>query len=289
MDVGLHALGVGTGAERTVIDAVAAAAERAGFATLWAGERVVMVDESASRYPYSDDGVSPVSADSDWLDPFITLSFAGAATTRIGLATGVLVLPEHNPVAIAKRAASLDKLCAGRLALGVGIGWVREEFDALGVPFARRAERTADYVSALRALWRYDVASHDGEFVQFHDVRVNPKPRNRTLPIVLGGNSQAALEQAARWADGWYGFNLADVEEAAEAASTLRRLTRAAGREPGDLRLCAALREPMPGDARRLADAGFDEMVLVSSPPYDPIAAEAWVGELARQWIGSAH
>ncbi|CAJ1584441.1 TIGR03619 family F420-dependent LLM class oxidoreductase [[Mycobacterium] wendilense] len=289
MDVGLHALGVGSGAERTVIDAVAAAAERAGFSTLWSGERVVMVDEFASRYPYSDDGVGPVPVDTDWLDPFITLSFAAAATTRIGLATGVLVLPEHNPVAIAKRAASLDKLCAGRLALGVGFGWVREEFDAIGVPFARRAARTAEYVAAMRELWRSDVASFDGEFVQFHDVRVNPKPRNRTLPIVLGGNSESALEQAAQWADGWYGFALADVEEAAAAASALRARLRAAGREPGDLRLCASLRAPMPGDARRLADAGFDEMVLVASPPFDPIAAEAWVGELAGQWIGPRH
>src|SRR6478609_12008724 len=140
MRLGLHALGIGAGAERVVIDAVAGAAERAGFATLWVGEHVVMVDESASRYPYSDDGRIAVPAEADWLDPLIALSFAAAATTTIRIATGVLLLPEHNPVLLAKQAASLDKLCGGRLTLGVGIGWSKEEFDALGVPFARRGK-----------------------------------------------------------------------------------------------------------------------------------------------------
>ena len=285
VDVGLHALGIGTGAERTVIDAVAAAAERAGFATLWAGEHVVMVDEAASRYPYTDDGSIAVPADADWLDPLIALSFAAAATSRIELATGVLLLPEHNPVVVAKQAASLDVLSGGRLTLGVGIGWSRDEFDALGVPFERRAQRTAEYIDAMRGLWRDDVSSFKGEFVGFDRIRVNPKPRRRRIPVVLGGNSDAALRRAAAWGDGWYGFNLADVEEAADHASVLRSLCRAAGRDPGDLRLAVALRNPMPGDLNRLADVGIDEMVLVATPPADPIAAEAWVGDLARQWM----
>lgn len=285
MNVGLHALGIGAGAERVVIEAVAAAAERAGFATLWVGEHVVMVDESTSRYPYADDGRIAVPADADWLDPLIALSFAAAATTTIDLATGVLLLPEHNPVIVAKQAASLDKLSGGRLTLGVGIGWSREEFDALGVPFERRAARTTEYVEAMRTLWREDVASYHGEFVEFKDIRVNPKPRGRRIPVVLGGNGDAALRRVAVWGDGWYGFNLADVEEAAARASMLRALCRAAGRDPGDLRLAVSLRDPQPGDVSRLADAGVEEMVLVASPPGDPIAAEAWVADLARQWM----
>ena len=285
MNVGLHALGIGAGAERVVIEAVAAAAERAGFATLWVGEHVVMVDESTSRYPYADDGRIAVPADADWLDPLIALSFAAAATTTINLATGVLLLPEHNPVVVAKQAASLDKLSGGRLTLGVGIGWSREEFDALGVPFERRAARTAEYVEAMRTLWREDVASYHGEFVEFKDIRVNPKPRGRRIPVVLGGNGDAALRRVAVWGDGWYGFNLADVEEAAARASMLRALCRADGRDPGDLRLAVSLRDPQPGDVSRLADAGVEEMVLVASPPGDPIAAEAWVADLARQWM----
>ena len=176
MRLGLHALGIGTGATRPVIDAVAIDAEKSGFATLWSGEHVVMVDRSASRYPYSDDGQIAVPATADWIDPLIGLSFAAAVTTSIGIGTGVLLLPEHNPVVVAKQAATLDILSGGRLTLGVGIGWSSEEFDALGIPFERRAARTAEYVAAMRTLWRDDVASFDGEFVRFDSVRVNPKP-----------------------------------------------------------------------------------------------------------------
>ena len=179
MRLGLHALGIGAGANRAVIDAVAPAAERAGFATLWSGEHVVMVDRSASRYPYSDDGQIAVPSTADWIDPLIGLSFAAAATSSIGLATGVLLLPEHNPVVVAKQAATLDSLSGGRFTLGVGIGWSREEFDALGVPFERRGARTAEYVAAMRTLWRDDIASFDGEFISFDSVRVNPKPVQR--------------------------------------------------------------------------------------------------------------
>ena len=122
MQLGLHALGIGAGADRAVIDAVASSADECGFATLWAGEHVVMVDQSASHYPYSDDGAIAVPAQADWLDPMIALAFAAAASSRITIATGVLLLPEHNPVVVAKQAASLDRLCGGRLTLGVGVG-----------------------------------------------------------------------------------------------------------------------------------------------------------------------
>src|SRR4051794_34737851 len=130
MRVGLHALGVGPGADPQVIAAVARAAEDQGFATLWSGEHVIMVDRPGSRYPYSADGAIAVPAAADWLDPMIGLSFAAAVTSRIRVATGILLLPEHNPVVIAKQAASLDRLSAGRFTLGVGIGWSAEEFEA---------------------------------------------------------------------------------------------------------------------------------------------------------------
>ncbi|MDG4664160.1 LLM class F420-dependent oxidoreductase [Mycobacterium sp. 236(2023)] len=285
MRLGLHGLGIAAGAQRTVIDAVAAAAERSGFATLWVGEHVVMVDESDSHYPYSDDGRIAISADADWLDPLITLSFAAAATNRIELATGVMLLPEHNPVIVAKQAASLDRMTGGRLSLGVGVGWSKEEYDALGVPFEGRGARMAEYVAAMRTLWRDDVASFSGEFVSFDRVRINPKPHGRAVPIVLGGNSDAALRRVAEWGDGWYGFNLADVEEAAYRASKLRALCREVGRDPTELRLAVSLQDPVPTDAMRLADAGIDELVLVAGPPADPIAAEAWIADLAGKWL----
>lgn len=285
MRLGLHALGIGAGAERPVIEAVAAAAEKHGFATLWSGEHVVMVDESASRYPYADDGEIAVPAVADWIDPMIGLSFAAAATSTIGIATGVLLLPEHNPVIVAKQAASLDKLSGGRFSLGVGIGWSREEFDALGVPFARRGARTAEYVAAMRTLWRDDLASYSGEFVSFTDIRVNPKPLQRNgIPVLLGGNSDAALRRVAQWGDGWYGFNLIDCDDVAAKLDTLQRLCEEAGRDREELRLAVALRDPQPADARRLAELGVDELVLVASPPDDPAQAGDWVSGLAADW-----
>jgi probable F420-dependent oxidoreductase len=285
MKLGLHALGIGAGADRAVIAEVSAAAERDGFATLWSGEHVVMVDRSASRYPYSADGQIAVPAQADWIDPMIGLAFAAAATSTIGIATGVLLLPEHNAVHLAKQAATLDTLSGGRFTLGIGIGWSREEFDALGVPFERRGARTAEYVAAMRTLWRDDVASFEGEFVGFDSVRVNPKPlRNRRIPIVLGGNSDAALRRAAAWGDGWYGFNVDDVPAAAERIATLRALCLQAHRDPDELRLAVALREPRRSDVAALAELGVDELVVVAGPPDDPREAGEWVADLASQW-----
>ena len=285
MRLGLHALGIGAGAQRPVIDGVATAAEAAGFATLWAGEHVVMVDNSDSRYPYAADGQLAVPATADWLDPMVCLSFAAAATTTIGVATGVLLLPEHNPVMVAKQAASLDRLSDGRLTLGVGVGWSREEFDALGVPFARRGARTKEYVAAMRAIWRDDVASFDGEFARFDRIRVNPKPvRDTGIPVVLGGNSDAALRRVAAWGDGWYGFYLPDTETVAERVAFLRDRCRQIGRDPAELSLAVAMQSPRPDDVQALVDLGIDEMVIVESPPPDPGHVADWVTSLADSW-----
>src|SRR6516162_755599 len=288
MQLGLHSLGIGAGADRAVIDAVASAADSCGSATLWAGEHVVMVDRSPSRYPYSDDGVIGVPAQADWLDPMIALGFAAAASSRIAIATGVLLLPEHNPVVVAKQAASLDRLTGGRLTLGVGVGWSRDEFAALGVPFEHRAARTAEYVAAMRTLWRDDIASFDGKFVGFESIRVNPKPAtDRHIPIVVGGNSDPALRRVAAWGDGWYGFNLDGVAAVRERIANLKRLCAESGRERGQLRLSVALRNPGVGDIGALAELGVDELVLVQAPPDSPRAATDWVSALADQWIGA--
>jgi probable F420-dependent oxidoreductase len=286
MRFGLHALGIGSGARYEVIEAVARAAERAGFATLWAGEHVVMVDRSASRYPYNDAGEIPIPADVDWLDPFICLSFAAAATSTIALATGILLLPEHNPVLVAKQAASLDVLSGGRLALGVGIGWSREEFDALGVPFAHRAARAVEYVRAIRTVWRKDSASFAGRFVNFDSIRVYPKPvRERRLPIVFGGNSDPALARVAAHGDGWYGFNLESVDAVGDRITTLRRQCARVGRDPDELSIAVAVTAAQPTDAEALARLGVTELVLVESPPDEPASAATWVAELARRWL----
>ncbi len=284
MRVGLHALGIGAGARPEVIRAVAIAAEAAGFATLWAGEHVVLVDQPRSRYPYSADGRIAVPVSADWLDPLLGLSFIAAVTTTIGLATGVLLLPEHNPVVAAKQAATLDVLSGGRLTLGIGIGWSAEEFAALGVPFARRGPRTAEYVAAIRALWADDVASFSGEFTRFESVRVNPKPvRDRRIPVVVGGNGDAALARVAAFGDGWYGFNL-PAAAVAERVAALAEQCRLRGRDPRELTVAVALADGGPGALLELARIGVTELVVVAAPPADPTAAAAWVKDLAARW-----
>lgn len=285
MRVGLHALGIGDGARPEVIRAVATAAEAHGFARLWAGEHVVLVDEPGSRYPYAADGRIAVPAGADWLDPLLALGFAAAVTSRIGLATGVLLLPEHNPVVVAKQAATLDVLSAGRFTLGVGAGWSAEEFEALGVPFARRGARLAEYVAAIRTLWSDDVASFDGEFTRFEAIRVNPRPvRDRRLPIVLGGNSDVALRRAAAVGDGWYGFNLT-AAAVAERIGALAGECERHGRRPGELQVAVALSDAHPDLLPGLAAAGVDELVVVGAPPATADAAAAWVAGLADHWI----
>jgi probable F420-dependent oxidoreductase len=288
MRLGLHALGIGTGARRDVIDAVARAAEARGMATLWAGEHVVMVDRPASRYPYSGDGAIAVPAAADWLDPLVVLSFAAAVTRSITLATGVLLLPEHNAVLLAKQVASLDVLCGGRLSLGIGVGWSREEFEALGIPFARRGARAAEYLHAMRVLWRDDVASYDGEFVSFSDVRVNPKPvRDRRIPVIVGGNSDPALRRVATMGDGWYGFNLAGPEAVADRLERLSAHCAEAGRDRTDLYLAVALADGEPSETTALRELGIDELVLVAAPPEDPADVDAWLAALTAPWIAA--
>ena len=283
----MHVLGVGSGSRPDIVAAVAGQADELGFATLWCGEHVVMVDEPGSRYPYAEDGKIAVAPDADWLDPLLALTFAAAFTSRITLATGILLLPEHNPLVVAKQAATLDLLSGGRFSLGIGVGWSAEEFAALGVPFARRSARTAEYVAAIRQVWADDVASFCGEFAHFESVRVNPRPvRDRRLPVILGGTTDAALSRVAEYGDGWYGFNL----EAAVVPDRLRVLAEQCskhGRQLRDLSIAVSLRNSGPEVLPALAEAGVTEFVVVAQPPPTGDAAADWVGELAAQWLAS--
>jgi probable F420-dependent oxidoreductase len=283
--VGLHALGIGSGSRPDVIAAVASEADKRGFATLWCGEHVVMVDQPASRYPYSADGSIAVPADADWLDPLLGLSFAAAFTERIHLATGILLLPEHHPLIIAKQAATLDVLSRGRFVLGVGVGWSAEEFEALDVPFARRGARMDEYIAAIRRTWASDVASFYGEFVKFSSVRVYPKPvRGRKVPVVIGGTSDASLRRVAAIGDGWYGFNLAAADVPARL-SVLKAYCDDRGRNMGDLHIAVSLSDGDPAMLPDLAAAGLTELVVVATPPDDASAAADWVDDLAARWL----
>ncbi len=270
-----------------MLAAVARRAEEVGFATLWCGEHVVMVDEPRSRYPYSDDGKIAVPPDADWLDPLLALSFAAACTRRITLATGILLLPEHNPLVVAKQAATLDALSGGRFALGIGVGWSAEEFAALGVPFARRGARTAEYVAAIREAWTEDAATFRGEFTHFERVRVNPKPvRDRKLPVIVGGTTDASLSRVAAIGDGWYGFNLwsAAIPQRLEV---LAEQCRQHGRNPRDLSIAVSVSDGEPEMLAELAELGVTEFVIVAGPPAEPDDAADWVDSLATRWLDS--
>ncbi len=209
----------------------ARAAEAAGFESMWTVEHVVYPDDYASAYPYSADGKMPATSSTPIPDPLIWLAYIAAATTTLRLATGILILPERNPVVLAKELATLDHLSGGRVELGIGVGWLKEEFDALGVPWERRGARTDEYVAAMRALWATDGATFDGDFTSFTRVSSNPKPVGGTIPIVIGGHSRAAAERAGRLGDGFFPGK-GSPAELAESIDIVRQTAAAHDRDP---------------------------------------------------------
>ena len=247
------------------VHALGAAVEERGFYSLWAPEHVVLFDEYASKYPYTEDGRIGGGPDMGPLEPFVALSFLASATKRIRLGTGVLLVPQRNPVYTAKSVASLDWLSGGRVDLGVGVGWLREEFASLGVPWARRGERTRSYLNVMRALWCDEVSEYKDEFYELAACRQFPKPVQKPHPPVLfGGESDAALARVAEVGDGWYGFNLTPATARERIAQLTQRLARA-GRKRSDVRVYAtpSWREPMtPERLARFRDAGVEQAIL---------------------------
>lgn len=291
MKIGLLTVGLGKGARPGTIRLLAEHCERLGFGTLWAPEHVVLFDRYVdSKYPYSQDGAFSAPGTTDWMDPFIALSYAAARTSRIRLATGICLVPEHNPLVLAKVIASLDFLSGGRFALGVGIGWSSEEFAALGIPFERRAQRTREYIDVMRKLWSEEKSSHSGEFVKFKDVRAFPKPVQRDkLPIIFGGESAPALRRVADYGTGWFGFNL-DPAEAAAKVAKLHDLMRERGREPNQVELIVSpyLKSVTPADLRGYREAGVSEVVMLLNIPDDESKLPAQLEQMAREWVEPA-
>jgi len=237
---------------------------------LWAPEHVVLFDRYAdSKYPYSRDGAFAAPSTIDWMDPFIALTYAAANSSTIRLATGICLVPEHNPLVLAKQIASLDMLSGGRFALGVGIGWSSEEFAALGIPFERRAQRTREYIEVMRKLWSEEQTSFSGEFVRFDNARSFPKPSQRgNIPIIFGGESNPALRRVAEYGNGWFGFNL-NPAQAAEKIEKLSAMLRERGRKLGDIEVIVSpyTQKVTRDDLARYAEAGVDELVMLFQVP----------------------
>ena len=204
MKVGIAFANIGPFGSAEGAAAVGRSAEAAGIDSLWTVEHVVYPDEYGSTYPYDDSGRMAMAPDTDLTDPLTWLTWVGAHTSTLRLATGILILPERNPVVLAKQLGTMDALTGGRIDLGIGVGWLREEFDALGIPWERRGARTDEYVAAMRTLWSGNSVSFDGDFVSFSGVSSNPKPVNGSVPIVIGGHSDAAARRAGRLGDGFW-------------------------------------------------------------------------------------
>jgi probable F420-dependent oxidoreductase len=239
-------------------------AESAGFESLWGGEHVIMPDSIESKYPYTADGKIPADPDTPVPDPLIWLAFAAAAAPTLKLGTCILIVPQRNPLILAKELATLDQLSGGRVELGLGVGWMREEFDALGVPWERRGARNDEYIAAMRELWKAPHAEFHGEFVDFEPVTCSPRPVNGNIPILVGGDTDAAINRAVRLADGYFPGE-GDAERLRALLDRLHLAAEKADRDPKSIEINAMfgvqMADPAAGIAQ-MVELGVDRMMV---------------------------
>lgn len=239
MKFGISFANAGPSAQHAHAAELARLAEESGFESLWTVEHVVVPRDYASTYPYARDGRMPGGEETDIPDPLIWLAHVAAVTERIRLATGILILPQRNPVILAKEVATLDLLSGGRVLLGIGVGWLAEEFAALGVPFEGRGARADEYVAALRALWSGGDATFEGQFTSFERAVSRPQPQQKGgPPIIIGGHSEAAARRAGRLGDGFFP-GARGREELARLIAVMRESAEKADRDPDSVEITA--------------------------------------------------
>jgi probable F420-dependent oxidoreductase len=257
--IGWFGFGSGVLADAEGVADVARTAEELGFDSVWVGEHPVLID------PHQPP--SPLPSHSELMDPVPVLAYAAAVTARITLGTGIVILPLRNPVILAKELATIDVLSQGRLEVGVGVGYVQGEYDAIGVPFETRGRRADEWIDALRTLWRDDQPELRGEFASFGGIQCRPQPHRPGGPPIIGtGMATAARRRCVARCDGWYGFYL-DLDNTEAAIDELDRLGQEVDR-PADLGKLQITVTPVPGpiDAdtvRRYEDLGVDRLVVV--------------------------
>jgi probable F420-dependent oxidoreductase len=287
MRIGMSIIGIGAGIEPDAIETIAGNAERLGFGTLWSPEHIIFLKEFTSKYPYTADGALPGPVDSPLLHPFTALAYAAAFTRRIRLATGITIVPEYNPLLLAKEIMSLDRVSRGRFMLGVGIGWLEEEFQALGIPWARRAARTSEYIAAMKAVWTQTPATFSGEFVNFKGVYSMPKPA-RDIPIAVGGESLPALRRVAAFGNAWYGYNLTP-DQLKDKLKTLDRLLAEKKRSRDEIEIIIhPPKRPAPDQLKQYSELGVSELVLAPWGPRDAAGNIKRLEELARELVEPA-
>jgi probable F420-dependent oxidoreductase len=243
--------------------AAARAAEAVGFESVWTGEHIVLPDPQVPP--------SPVPAGTPFIDSAVALGFIAAHTKTVRLGTGIIILPQRNPVVLAKELASVDVLSNGRLTFGIGIGYLKPEFDAIGAPFDHKGARTEEFLAAMIALWSMDQPEYHGKFVSFGGINAMPRPVQKPHPeIVFGGHTKEAYGRAARLANGWFGFAL-DVDATVKSVEALRAACKAAGRRFEDLEISVAPRGKVDRDtAKRFADAGVHRLILLHGTRDEP-------------------
>jgi len=266
-----------------VVAGVARAAEAAGLESLWGGEHVVLPDPQAPP--------SPMAPQDRILDPIIALTYCAAVTTRVRLGTGIIILPQRNPLVLAKELASLDALSNGRLIFGIGVGYLQPEFRALGAPYEQRGAVTDDYLAAMQAIWSQTKPAYQGRFVSFADIQAHPQPVQRPHPpIVVGGRTAAAFRRAVQQGNGWYGFGL-DVDGTAQALAGLRTAAQQYAR-PAHLGPLEISITPGRGAGVDLATAekftalGVHRLILMPSPRLDGAGLERYVDDVGTRLVG---
>lgn len=278
---GLFDVNLGACTDPKSASRIARLAEGVGFESLWAGEHVVLPDP---REP-----PSPMEPHDRILDPIIALTFLAAQTRRVRLGTGIIILPQRNPLVLAKELASLDVLSEGRFIFGIGVGYLEPEFRALGIPFAERGARTDDYLAAMRAIWSAEQPAHQGRFVQFAHVQAHPQPVQQPgPPIVVGGRSSGAYRRAVEQGNGWYGFSMS-VDAAARALNDIQMAAARYARPAtlGTLEISVTPRGPVTLDeAKQYAALGVHRLILRLPTDPDPRARERFVGSVGETLIG---
>jgi probable F420-dependent oxidoreductase len=258
--LGLFGANMGVCASADGATRIAALAEELGYDSLWMGEHVVAPSPRVKP--------SPIEPDYPILDPLVTLARLAGETERVLLATGIVILPQRNPVVLAKELASLDVLSEGRLVLGVGVGYVEPEMRAVGVPMEGRGARADEYLEAMRCLWEEDAPAFKGQHCELDGIDAHPRPVQERIPVVIGGHSRAAYRRAVRHGDGWYGFML-DRAATGEAIESLRREAEAAGRDFGELSITVSPSERLEAEVvRDYGELGVDRLAVVPPPDF---------------------
>jgi probable F420-dependent oxidoreductase len=268
MKIGLQPPTSGPLARPELMAELAETADRLHFHSLYVTDHVVIPAEVQSRYPYNASGVLAARPDDPYFEPITLMSFLAARTTHLRLGTSVLVLPYRNPVLVAKQLACVDALSNGRLILGIGTGWMEEEFRILGAPsFAERGAITDEYIEVFRKMWRENRPSFEGKYVSFPALGVNPKPAQPAgIPILVGGHARPAIRRAARLGDGWMPLKLS-TDELSDALAYLREHAEKAGRDPASLLISLRLGLRLTTSATERRDGEENmETALVGAP-----------------------